>query len=99
MRSVASVGLTKDVPQEFASSIVEHMVFVHSSALRYAERFETQLRRAVYITPKNFLDFISNYAGMFLQVAFSNVCRPCKAKSQINRRSDQASRRWSAETD
>eukprot|EP01105_Mastigella_eilhardi_P016134 TRINITY_DN3695_c0_g1_i1.p1 TRINITY_DN3695_c0_g1~~TRINITY_DN3695_c0_g1_i1.p1 ORF type:complete len:4489 (-),score=1285.68 TRINITY_DN3695_c0_g1_i1:87-13553(-) len=64
--SVASAQLAH-LPDEFRNAIAEHMVFVHSSALKYAGRFEQQLRRSVYITPKNFLDYVHIYLDLIKQ--------------------------------
>lgn len=43
------------------SSIVSHMVMVHQSVRTFSARFQEQLRRSNYVTPKNYLDFIHNY--------------------------------------
>ena len=41
------------------------MVVVHQSMMEQRERFLIELRRYMYVTPKNFLDYISNYrSGM-----------------------------------
>ena len=62
LRSVATVFL-EDVPLESAHRglIVDHMVMVHQSVRVLSERFLEELRRHNYVTPKNYLDFISNY--------------------------------------
>lgn len=39
------------------------MVHVHTSVVTASHRFESELRRHNYVTPKNYLDFISNYRG------------------------------------
>ncbi len=41
--------------------VLEQMVHVHQSARAAAARFQEQLRRALYVTPKNFLDFVAAY--------------------------------------
>ena len=46
---------------EVRSSIVSHMVLVHQSVRTFSARFQEQLRRHNYVTPKNYLDFIHNY--------------------------------------
>lgn len=46
---------------EVRSSIVSHMVLVHQSVRTFSARFQEQLRRSNYVTPKNYLDFIHNY--------------------------------------
>jgi hypothetical protein len=37
------------------------MVMTHQSVVGFCTRFAEQLRRNVYVTPKNYLDFIANY--------------------------------------
>ena len=37
------------------------MVMVHQSVRTFSTRFQEQLRRSNYVTPKNYLDFIYNY--------------------------------------
>ena len=44
-----------------AESVVQHMVMTHQSVVGFSSRFAEQLRRNVYVTPKNYLDFIKNY--------------------------------------
>ena len=41
--------------------VLEQMVHVHQSARAAAARFQEQLRRALYVTPKNYLDFVAAY--------------------------------------
>jgi dynein heavy chain len=49
---------------EKVAQIVGHMVFVHDSVLKAADHFAQQLRRTVYITPKNFLDYLRAYVDI-----------------------------------
>ena len=42
-------------------AILGHMVMVHQSVIASSIKFEQELRRRNYVTPKNYLDFISNY--------------------------------------
>ena len=44
-------------------NIVNHMVMVHLDVTSRSALFEQQLKRYNYVTPKNYLDFISNYRG------------------------------------
>ena len=66
LESVASYFLQEEkLPDEHRKSIIQHMVVVHQSMMEQRERFLIELRRHMYVTPKNFLDFISNYrSGM-----------------------------------
>ncbi|MEW5308429.1 MAG: hypothetical protein WDW38_000392 [Sanguina aurantia] len=62
LESVASVFLAEEVlPAALRRPIVEHMVGVHQSVRTFSARFQEELRRANYVTPKNYLDFIDNY--------------------------------------
>lgn len=49
------------LPPTLRQPIVEHMVGVHQSVRTFSARFQEELRRANYVTPKNYLDFINNY--------------------------------------
>ncbi|KAA0154745.1 hypothetical protein FNF29_02274 [Cafeteria roenbergensis] len=42
-------------------AVKAHMVRVHQSVVEASSRFEQELRRHNYVTPKNYLDFIENY--------------------------------------
>ncbi len=50
-------------------------VMVHQSVISSSIKFEQELRRRNYVTPKNYLDFISNYKS---QIANSKkrTCAP-----------------------
>jgi dynein heavy chain len=63
--SVAGVFLAEeDLPQEMRQPIVQHMVMVHQDVRTRSALFEQQLKRYNYVTPKNYLDFISNYRSV-----------------------------------
>eukprot|EP00965_Chrysotila_dentata_P120561 3987064-Pleurochrysis_carterae.AAC.1 len=60
--SVAGVFLAEeDLPEAHRQNIVQHMVTVHEEVRSQSENFIQQLKRYNYVTPKNYLDFISNY--------------------------------------
>ena len=62
LRSVSQVFLSElDLPNQFRDTITEHMVLAHQSVREYSQKFYDELRRHNYVTPKNYLDFISNY--------------------------------------
>lgn len=62
LRSVAAVFLENEaLPEAGRDNIVKHFVLVHQSVRAASTRFLEQLRRYNYVTPKNYLDFISNY--------------------------------------
>ena len=63
--SVAEYHLKdEDLPEEFRPAITQHIVLVHSSVQEYSREFEAQLKRRNFSTPKNYLDFLSNYRRM-----------------------------------
>ena len=49
------------LPDSDRPAITQHMVHVHQSVVLASRRFEAELRRHNYVTPKNYLDFIANY--------------------------------------
>ena len=62
LRSVSRVFLSDlDLPSELRETVTEHMVVAHQSVREYSAKFYDELRRHNYVTPKNYLDFISNY--------------------------------------
>lgn len=63
--SVAGVFLSsEDLPDEQRANIVSHMVLVHQSVMVRSAAFLLELKRYNYVTPKNYLNFISNYRGV-----------------------------------
>jgi dynein heavy chain len=62
LTKVADFFLSEDsLPDEHRHNIEAHLVMVHQSVLHYADKFVSELRRYYYISPKNYLDLISNY--------------------------------------
>ena len=62
LRKVAGYFLAEEtLPDEHRGEIENHLVHVHQGVVTYASQFELELRRHYYVTPKNYLDFISNY--------------------------------------
>ena len=64
------------VPEQFRASIYDHFVRVHSSVTEASLEFAHKLRRHNYVTPKNFLDFISNYKGSLVKNSQVSVDNP-----------------------
>ncbi|KAM3960300.1 LOW QUALITY PROTEIN: dynein heavy chain at 89D [Aphomia sociella] len=64
--AVANVFLAdvQKIPEEFRSIIVEHVVHVHMSVARYSAEFLLRLRRNNYVTPKHYMDFLTNYLSL-----------------------------------
>jgi dynein heavy chain len=66
--SVANAFLKDDdIPAEHRSSIVSHMVGVQLSVSTLSVEFLQKYRRANYVTPKNYLDYISTYNNLMLE--------------------------------
>jgi len=62
LQKVAELFLAEEnLPDEHRSNIIQHMVFTHQEVTGAAARFAEELRRYYYVTPKNYLDYISNY--------------------------------------
>jgi dynein heavy chain len=60
--SVANAFLKDDcIPSENREAIVSHMVSVHLSVGVFSGEFLQKYRRTNYVTPKNYLDYISTY--------------------------------------
>ncbi|CAH0724307.1 unnamed protein product, partial [Brenthis ino] len=64
--AVANVFLSdvQKIPEEFRSIIVEHVVHVHMSVAHYSAEFLLRLRRNNYVTPKHYMDFLTNYLSL-----------------------------------
>nr|CCC47395.1 putative dynein heavy chain, fragment [Trypanosoma vivax Y486] len=56
----------EDLPQEIKETIVGHMVHVHMSADDLSVRYQMELKRHNYVTPKNFLGFLANYSRLLI---------------------------------
>jgi len=62
LQKVAQYFLAEtELPEEHRAAVVDHLVFTHQNVTSAASRFAEELRRFYYVTPKNYLDFISNY--------------------------------------
>jgi len=49
------------IPDAIRPQIYQHMVMVQLDVVDAAKRFQDELRRHYYVTPKNYLDYIMNY--------------------------------------
>nr|XP_061803884.1 dynein axonemal heavy chain 10-like [Nerophis lumbriciformis] len=56
------LGESEMIPKEHAPAVIEHVCMVHKSVGEYSILFLQKLRRANFVTPKNYLDFISTYS-------------------------------------
>ncbi|GMF23629.1 unnamed protein product [Phytophthora lilii] len=62
LRNVAQYFLAEEaIPEESREQVTNHLVHAHLRVVRVAHQFGEELRRHYYVTPKNYLDFISNY--------------------------------------
>lgn len=52
------------IPEWHCASVIAHVCMVHGSVGEYSNLFLQKLRRSNYVTPKNYLDFISTYANL-----------------------------------
>ncbi|XP_041985040.1 dynein axonemal heavy chain 10 [Aricia agestis] len=67
--AVANVFLTdvQKIPPEFLSVIVEHVVYVHAGAAQYATAYIVRARRHNYVTPKHYMDYLTNYLALLYE--------------------------------
>jgi len=49
------------IPPMYRENVVGHIVTVHASVGVFSRDFQHKLRRANYVSPKNYLDFINTY--------------------------------------
>jgi len=62
LKKVAEFFLSEvTLPEEKRDKVVEHLVYSHLEVMKLSTRFAEELRRHYYVTPKNYLDYISNY--------------------------------------
>lgn len=52
------------IPETHSTALIEHVCMVHGSVDHYSKLFLQKLRRCNYVTPKNYLDFISTYLSL-----------------------------------
>ena len=52
------------VPESHSEAVIAHVRMVHESVGEYSTMFLQKLRRSNYVTPKNYLDFISTYVKL-----------------------------------
>lgn len=52
------------VPECHSEAVIAHVRMVHESVGEHSRMFLQKLRRINYVTPKNYLDFISTYVKL-----------------------------------
>ncbi|KAJ6144523.1 hypothetical protein N7470_008418 [Penicillium chermesinum] len=63
-----SVDLDKPnfvAPTASRDTVVNSMVYIHHSLLRFNERLQKQQGRTTYLTPRHYLDFVAQYVRLF----------------------------------
>ncbi|XP_052412947.1 dynein axonemal heavy chain 10 [Carassius gibelio] len=58
------LGENPMIPECHSEAVIAHVCMVHSSVGEYSKLFQQTLRRSNYVTPKNYLDFISTYSNL-----------------------------------
>lgn len=61
------------IPVEHSGDVVEHVVLVHKSVDEFSKLFLQKLRRSNYVTPRNYLDFISTYSKLLDEKTQYNI--------------------------
>jgi dynein heavy chain len=51
----------QQLEEQHRAKVITHLVHAHQSVVTFSTRFELELRRHYYVTPKNYLDLIDNY--------------------------------------
>ncbi|KAJ3055760.1 Dynein heavy chain 10, axonemal [Rhizophlyctis rosea] len=73
------------IPAEQRPAIVQHMVSVHLSVGDASSDFLQKYRRANYVTPKNYLDYISTYNKLLADNRDSNAKSCTRLESGLNK--------------
>ncbi|XP_077600352.1 dynein axonemal heavy chain 10-like [Stigmatopora nigra] len=71
------LGESEMIPREHAPAVIEHVCMVHKSVGDYSIMFLQKLRRSNFVTPKNYLDFISTYS-VLLRDKDQSILGQCK---------------------
>ncbi|XP_043835576.1 dynein axonemal heavy chain 10 [Dromiciops gliroides] len=71
------LGENPMIPSDYTDDVVGHIVMVHESVGEYSNKFLQKLRRSNYVTPKNYLDFISTYSKLLDEKTQFNIAQ-CK---------------------
>ncbi|MGH0114673.1 UNVERIFIED_CONTAM: hypothetical protein FKN15_033990 [Acipenser sinensis] len=58
------LGDNQMIPSQHTDSVIGHVCMVHESVGNFSKKFQQKLRRSNYVTPKNYLDFISTYTKL-----------------------------------
>ncbi|XP_029909103.1 dynein heavy chain 10, axonemal [Myripristis murdjan] len=58
------LGENPMIPESHCAAVIAHVCMVHGSVGEYSKMFLQKLRRSNYVTPKNYLDFLSTYSNL-----------------------------------
>ncbi|XP_056113379.1 dynein axonemal heavy chain 10 [Rhinichthys klamathensis goyatoka] len=58
------LGESPMIPECHSEAVIAHVCMVHGSVGEYSKLFLQTLRRSNFVTPKNYLDFISTYSNL-----------------------------------
>nr|XP_015221526.1 PREDICTED: dynein heavy chain 10, axonemal [Lepisosteus oculatus] len=58
------LGENPMIPSQHSEAVIGHVCMVHGSVGEFSKKFLQKLRRSNYVTPKNYLDFISTYSKL-----------------------------------
>ncbi|XP_053509735.1 dynein axonemal heavy chain 10 isoform X2 [Ictalurus furcatus] len=58
------LGESPLIPAAHTEAVLGHVCMVHGSVGEYSKLFQQKLRRSNFVTPKNYLDFISTYSKL-----------------------------------
>ncbi len=53
------------LPPSHREAVVNAMVYVHHSLRRFNARIQKQRKKAIYLTPRHFLDFVAQYVKLY----------------------------------
>ncbi|XP_053336632.1 dynein axonemal heavy chain 10 [Clarias gariepinus] len=71
------LGESPMIPKAHTEEVIGHVCMVHNSVGVYSKLFQQKLRRSNFVTPKNYLDFISTYSNL-LQDKDKYILALCK---------------------
>ncbi|XP_071339029.1 dynein axonemal heavy chain 10 [Trachinotus anak] len=71
------LGENPMIPEAHSAEVIAHVCKVHTSVDDYSKLFQQKLRRSNYVTPKNYLDFITTYSNL-LEEKDQYILAQCK---------------------
>uniref|UniRef100_A0A8C4TE89 Dynein axonemal heavy chain 10 n=1 Tax=Erpetoichthys calabaricus TaxID=27687 RepID=A0A8C4TE89_ERPCA len=71
------LGENPMIPSQHTEAVTGHVCMIHESVGEFSKIFHQKLRRSNYVTPKNYLDFISTYCKL-LEEKDNFILAQCK---------------------